>query len=87
MISVAFLGLCESLFLQVHPEPSIGSNTTAFLGNIASLLGQATYKCILLNAFTMHLKPPHAVNTCSQSCGEIWRFELQHASRNQLGRL
>jgi SCY1-like protein 1 len=44
------------LLLQVDPEPSIRANTTVLLGNIASLLGQATCKRILLNAFTRALR-------------------------------
>lgn len=41
---------------QVDPEPSIRANTTVLLGNIASLLGEAACKRILLNAFTRALR-------------------------------
>ena len=42
--------------MQVDPEPSIRANTTVLLGNIASLLGEAACKRILLNAFTRALR-------------------------------
>ena len=42
--------------LQVDPEPSIRANTIVLLGNIASLLGEAACKRILLNAFTRALR-------------------------------
>jgi SCY1-like protein 1 len=42
--------------LQVDPEPSIRANTTVLLGNVASLLGEATAKKVLLNAFGRALR-------------------------------
>lgn len=37
-------------------EPSIRANTTVLLGNMASYLGDATCRRVLLNAFTRALK-------------------------------
>ncbi|KAG2438971.1 hypothetical protein HYH02_010763 [Chlamydomonas schloesseri] len=42
--------------LQVDEEPSIRANTTVLLGNMASYLGDATCRRVLLNAFTRALK-------------------------------
>ena len=44
--------------LQMDPEPSIRANTTVLLGNIADLLGEATCKKVLLNAFGRALRDP-----------------------------
>jgi SCY1-like protein 1 len=41
---------------QVDEEPSIRANTTVLLGNMATYLGEATCKRVLLNAFTRALK-------------------------------
>ncbi|GFR47514.1 hypothetical protein Agub_g9146 [Astrephomene gubernaculifera] len=42
--------------LQVDEEPSIRANTTVLLGNLASYLGDATCRRVLLNAFSRALK-------------------------------
>ncbi|PNH01436.1 N-terminal kinase-like protein, partial [Tetrabaena socialis] len=42
--------------LQVDEEPSIRANTTVLLGSVAPLLGDATCRRVLLNAFTRALK-------------------------------
>jgi hypothetical protein len=49
---------------QVDEEPPIRANTTILLGNLATHLGEATQKRVLLNAFTRSLKdgfPPARV--------------------------
>ncbi|CAD7699921.1 unnamed protein product [Ostreobium quekettii] len=42
--------------LQVDQEPTIRANTTVLLGNIAKLMGEASCKRVLLNAFSRSLR-------------------------------